>query len=1121
MNTRVSFLLFVGFSLVAPHLAAQDPPETVPQTNQTVSATADLTEELANSSLSDEGKTQLSTELNRARSFDAGAAENRNRLADLKRRVAEADQQQARWRDLATELPSPDPDLPPTSDADTLARVEADLVQEEARLDTVKQAQTGNDPGGVQPPAVLAEQISALTGELAKVTKAYLNAADDGADSTLSSRIRLHLLKAQRSDIESALEQVQFALENHGVLNALDDAEYRYRGREIEVRTARVEDMRRWVDATRAARSSQVRQIAEQAERKADQSRLPQALQVFAQNTADLGREVESITQEEITTQQHTKTLHEKQDELKSDRDFLRRRFEAVGSSSAMGRILLQRWVEISVQSRMHRPEENNRERVGEIITRRLDLDADIQDPEFADRLRAELAVGPAAKPPYDATVDELVASRIDVLSALEEAYRRLDTAIAKQQIAAKQTRAEARLLAESVEEWLMWTRTASTLSLAEVLQWPAMVADHLQAVAREIPDRARTVWSHDRGTLILGGTLILLLVLIRPRIRRRMAVLEKRIIKVRSDRFVYTLEALGWTAVLALPIPAIFLLLGFLHTDPTRTSSFHSLSTPLYILALTLYYLLFLRQTLRPHGIGPRHLRWAKEGCAHVRHELHWLIPAFCGLQLLASLTVFLPQSFASPVVRLYVLLLVLLFATAAFRLLRSGSAWDLSQAQRERPSVFVRWRVVWKGLVLLLAGVLAYLLVLGYAFTAIRFFQLILISQVIAVGMFYLRELCLRAVSVSERRLRFQQLVQNRLEARQQETMEDDSSASDLAVEDPPVDYSQLGEKARRLINAVILLLVVVIMVQPWQESLPLVHALDEVTLPFSKTIEVSGETQIVPLNLADLISAAMIGFIVAVAALNLPALLEIVILQQLPMDQGARYATVTLLQYSIVGAGLFAVFSRLGFSWSSIQWLAAALSVGLGFGLQEIVANFVSGIIILFERPVRVGDVITMGDTTGIVSRIRIRATTVLNWDKQELLIPNKEFITGRLLNWTLSDKLNRIVIPVGVAYGTDTRRALDLAREIVENHPHVLNEPKPLFTFEGFGDSSLNLIVRCYLETMEYRMATITELHTLIHERFVKEGIEIAFPQLDVHWRNPPTGRDPVAPLPDGS
>ena len=176
-----------------------------------------------------------------------------------------------------------------------------------------------------------------------------------------------------------------------------------------------------------------------------------------------------------------------------------------------------------------------------------------------------------------------------------------------------------------------------------------------------------------------------------------------------------------------------------------------------------------------------------------------------------------------------------------------------------------------------------------------------------------------------------------------------------------------------------------------------------------------------------------------------------------------------------------------------------------VGIGFGLQEVVANFISGIILLFERPVRVGDVVTVDGVDGVVSRIRIRATTITNWDRKELIIPNKNFVTGTVLNWTLSNPINRIVITVGVAYGSDTDRARQVLAEVARDHPEVLEEPAPVATFEGFDDNSLRLLLRCFLPNMDNRILAITDLHTEIDRRFQAEGIEIPFPQRDLYLK----------------
>ena len=166
---------------------------------------------------------------------------------------------------------------------------------------------------------------------------------------------------------------------------------------------------------------------------------------------------------------------------------------------------------------------------------------------------------------------------------------------------------------------------------------------------------------------------------------------------------------------------------------------------------------------------------------------------------------------------------------------------------------------------------------------------------------------------------------------------------------------------------------------------------------------------------------------------------------------------------LRYSITIVGIMMGCSLIGLGWSKVQWLVAAMGFGLGFGLQEIFANFLSGLIILFDRPVRVGDVITLENVSGVVSRIRLRTTTVTDGDRKELIVPNKEFITGRVLNWTLSDHVNRVVINVGVAYGSDTQRAAEILQKLAEEHSNVLDDPPPRVTLESFGDSALNFVL----------------------------------------------------------
>jgi potassium efflux system protein len=253
-------------------------------------------------------------------------------------------------------------------------------------------------------------------------------------------------------------------------------------------------------------------------------------------------------------------------------------------------------------------------------------------------------------------------------------------------------------------------------------------------------------------------------------------------------------------------------------------------------------------------------------------------------------------------------------------------------------------------------------------------------------------------------------------------------------------------------------------------------------------------------------DIGLALLIVVLTVACARNIPGLMEMWILQRLPLDQSVRYTVTTLTSYLIILLGVILSFHAISVGWSKVQWLATALTFGLAFGLQEIFANFVAGLILLFERPIRIGDVVTVDDVSGVVSRIRIRATTITNWDRKEYVIPNKEFITGRMLNWPLSDKVNRVVINVGIAYGSEVDKAKELLLKVCNDHPLVLDDPASVVTFEGFGDNSLNFVVRTYLPDLDNRLVVVDALHTNIDRAFRTANIEIAFPQRDLHLRS---------------
>jgi len=317
--------------------------------------------------------------------------------------------------------------------------------------------------------------------------------------------------------------------------------------------------------------------------------------------------------------------------------------------------------------------------------------------------------------------------------------------------------------------------------------------------------------------------------------------------------------------------------------------------------------------------------------------------------------------------------------------------------------------------------------------------------------------------------------------------------------------LDIEQVNQQSLRLTRLTMFGVFLVALYWVWSDLISVVSYLDNITL-YEYTTG-SGETlTTAAISLNNLLGALLIIAITVALARNLPGLLEVMVLSKLRLAQGSAYATTTLLSYALAGFGIVATLSTLGVSWDKLQWLVAALSVGLGFGLQEIFANFISGLIILFERPVRIGDVVTIGNLSGTVSRIRIRATTITDFDRKDIIVPNKTFITGQLINWSLSDTVTRVTIKVGVAYGSDLDKVKALLYKAAQDNPRVLKEPEPQVFFLNFGESTLDHELRIHVRDLGDRNPATDEINRFIDREFNKAGISIAFRQVDIFLKN---------------
>lgn len=657
-------------------------------------------------------------------------------------------------------------------------------------------------------------------------------------------------------------------------------------------------------------------------------------------------------------------------------------------------------------------------------------------------------------------------------------------------QVNQQQLMSVSKSLQEILTQQIFWVNSNKPMDWDWIKSFPQALKDQISKM--KITVNWEKAWPAVAIAFLTGLPLLLIAGLIRWRLswlRSYQAKLALQVGQLRNDSQLHTPKAIFIDLIRALPVCLIILAAGLILLTMQL-----SISELLWAFSkkLAVFWLVFglCWKVLERDGVAVNHFNMPEQLTSHWRRQIVRISLALLPLHFWSVVSELSPLHLMDDVLGQTVILLNLLVI--------SGLVWPMfRESWRDKESHSIRLVTI-----TVLAFVPVALMVLtatGYFYTTLRLSGRWIETVYLVIVWNLLYQTVLRGLSVAARRIAYRRAL-----ARRQNMVKEGAEGAE-PQEEPTIALEQVNQQTLRITMLVMISLFAVMFWAIWSDLITVFAYLDSVVLWHYNGTE-AGAAVMKSVTMGSLLFA-VIAFVIAWALIrNLPGLLEVLVLSRLNMRQGASYAITTILNYVIIGAGAMTVFGSLGVSWDKLQWLAAALSVGLGFGLQEIFGNFVSGLIILFERPVRIGDTVTIGTFSGSVSKIRIRATTITDFDRKEVIIPNKAFVTERLINWSLSDTITRVVIRLGVAYGSDLDKVKAILLQAAMEHPKVMHDPEPSVFFTTFGPSTLDHELRLYVRELRDRSYTVDELNRTIDRLCRENGINIAFNQLEVHLRN---------------
>lgn len=922
--------------------------------------------------------------------------------------------------------------------------------------------------------------------------------ADEGdASVAIEIRARIKSLEAELAALQAERDDIDKSADLNPILRDLAQRKH--------TRLAKIAEAWREHVAHRRKEESQ-RQVRE-ARRAAEQAH--PALKESAKRNAELAETRTQLASLLDQTAAKLKSLEAEAGALAADFENVQKKVEAAGMTPAIGLLLRNRRDHLpkpgkhlaAIDSASHEMQ-TSQFTLLELETERSEMgDLDAVTETVLEEIGPTWSQTPLEElRPMVRTVFE---NRRDFLDQLIVEYTAYHDDLSDLELMSREHVALISEYAKFIDQRVLWIRSSDALSVSDL-------SESVQAIQ---PFITLSQWQ-EVGSFIVQS--------IRDRLFASIAALlllvvggffHWRVRKARFDRsqtpdarrFFPTVVSVAETLFLALWRPLILGAVGWwLASTRVSGSIAADLGVGIQALAWVLGGGMLGREILRRKGLAILHFKWEASVASSLRQVLGWLM--LIGLPLVFIVTVFETHqegAFRESLGRLAFVVGMILVALPLHFVMRPGGGVIAGLLDRLKSRWPYQLRHVWYFLAVVAPFALGSLAVMGYSYSAHQLLVCIHTTAIAAGGIYLAYALVRRAFAVRCAQL---QAAQKVADADEGETQIQRRATLLDARE-------QIDQLMRWTAIAGVALSCWLI----WATIVPAFNAIGNYevwpsTVTVAETVvDANGNANVeerqvkTSVVLFDVLLAVCIFSGAWIAIVRLQGLLELTVLDRLPLDRGGRHAVVVLARYGCAIVAAVMCANLLNISWSSVQWLIAAMTVGLGFGLQEIFANFVSGLIILFERPIRIGDLVTVGGVTGKVTRMAIRATIITDYDQRELIVPNKKFITDEVVNWTLSSSVTRFILPVGISYSCDPSLAREILERIAGEHRLVLKEPKPVAIFKGFGDSTLDLELRAFLASRDEYPIVMHELNVAVEAEFRKADLEIAFPQQDLHIR----------------